>query len=54
MGEVARMQEYFDALYDALEEVILKTLDGMASPDGTIQADPRTATDEIMARVRGR
>lgn len=36
---------------DRIRSMILETLVGLASKDGTIQADPLTATDEIMARL---
>lgn len=36
-------------LEDVLRDTVLRTLDGMASADGVIQADPATATDAILA-----
>lgn len=36
----------------SLREIILETLDSMSNKEGVIQADPATATDEIMAAVQ--
>ena len=35
-----------------LREIILDTLDSLSNNKGVIQADPATATDEIMAAVQ--
>lgn len=36
----------------SLREIILETLDAMSNRMGVIQADPATATDEIMAAIQ--